>query len=70
MFSAPIMADPIPATAKQWTLSSTDGSEGFDALKFGEVQVTAPGDSEVLVKSELLLMQVFFFPLAHELASD
>ncbi len=44
------MAVQIPATTKQWTLSSLDGSEGFDALKFTEVPVNPPGDSEVLVK--------------------
>lgn len=44
------MSAQIPTTSKQWTLSSIDGSEGFDALKFSEVPVTLPGDSEVLVK--------------------
>ncbi|KAM3512494.1 hypothetical protein MY11210_003837 [Beauveria gryllotalpidicola] len=42
----------IPATTKQWTLSSIDGSEGLAALKLNEVAVTPPGDSQVLVKLE------------------
>ncbi|OAA74599.1 Alcohol dehydrogenase superfamily, zinc-type [Akanthomyces lecanii RCEF 1005] len=46
------MAAQIPATTKQWSLSSLDGSEGFDALKFTEVPVDPPGDSQVLVKME------------------
>lgn len=46
------MAAQIPTTTKQWTISSTDGSEGFDALKLSEVPVYPPGDSQVLVKME------------------
>ncbi|TQV94541.1 hypothetical protein V2A60_005579 [Cordyceps javanica] len=46
------MASQIPTTTKQWTISSTDGSEGFNALQLSEVDVTPPGDSQVLVKME------------------
>ncbi|KAJ6780493.1 hypothetical protein PWT90_02969 [Aphanocladium album] len=46
------MAPEIPATTRQWTVSSSDGSEGFDALKFNEVQLASTGDNEVLVKME------------------
>ncbi|OAA39503.1 Alcohol dehydrogenase superfamily, zinc-type [Beauveria brongniartii RCEF 3172] len=46
------MTAQIPATTKQWTVSSIDGSEGFGALKLNEVAVTPPGDSQVLVKLE------------------
>lgn len=46
------MAAQIPATTKQWSVSSRDGSEGFNALKLTEVPVKPPGDSEVLVKCE------------------
>ncbi|KAM3475159.1 hypothetical protein MY5147_003903 [Beauveria neobassiana] len=46
------MTAQIPATTKQWTVSSIDGSEGLGALKLNEVAVTPPGDSQVLVKLE------------------
>ncbi|KAM3555869.1 hypothetical protein MY1884_005353 [Beauveria asiatica] len=46
------MTAQIPATTKQWTVSSIDGSQGFGALKLNEVAVTPPGDSQVLVKLE------------------
>ncbi|OAA74096.1 Alcohol dehydrogenase superfamily, zinc-type [Cordyceps fumosorosea ARSEF 2679] len=46
------MTTQIPATTKQWTVSPTDGSKGFDVLKLSEVPVTPPGDSQVLVKIE------------------
>ncbi|KAM3526153.1 hypothetical protein MY4038_006962 [Beauveria bassiana] len=46
------MTAQIPATTKQWTVSSIDGSEGLGALKLSQVAVTPPGDSQVLVKLE------------------
>ncbi|KAF4119245.1 hypothetical protein GMORB2_5470 [Geosmithia morbida] len=39
------MAQDIPKTMKQWTVS---GSDGFDSLKFSHVPVPTPGDGEVL----------------------
>lgn len=49
------MTAQIPATTKQWTVSSIDGSEGLGALKLNEVAVTPPGDSQVLVKCMFLI---------------
>lgn len=59
------MAAQIPTTTKQWTISSSDGSEGFKALNLSEVPVNPPGDSEVLVKSEFLTPTSFNFPELH-----
>ncbi|GAB0135309.1 hypothetical protein EsDP_00003652 [Epichloe bromicola] len=44
------MTQDIPKTTKQWNVSSHDGSEGFDALKFSEQEIPELGHSEVLVK--------------------
>lgn len=44
------MTHEIPKTTKQWNVSSHDGSEGFDALKFSEQEIPELGHSEVLVK--------------------
>ncbi|KZZ95836.1 alcohol dehydrogenase [Moelleriella libera RCEF 2490] len=44
------MAQDTPKTTKQWNVSSHDGSQGFDALKYTEQDVPELGHSEVLVK--------------------
>ncbi|GJN69239.1 hypothetical protein PCL_02322 [Purpureocillium lilacinum] len=44
------MAQNVPKTTKQWTVTSQDGKDGFNALKFSEEQLSELGDSQVLVK--------------------
>ncbi|KAK2598088.1 hypothetical protein QQS21_005799 [Conoideocrella luteorostrata] len=44
------MAQHIPKTTKQWNVSSYDGKDGFNALKYSEQEVPELGHSEVLVK--------------------
>ncbi|PHH90530.1 hypothetical protein CDD83_3372 [Cordyceps sp. RAO-2017] len=44
------MAQSIPQTVKQWTVTAQDGKDGFNALKLLEKPVPALGDSQVLVK--------------------
>ena len=44
------MAQNVPKTTKQWTVTSQDGKDGFNALKLSEEQLSELGDSQVLVK--------------------
>lgn len=37
-----------PSSMKQWTITGTE--KGFDGLEYGDVQVPAVGENEVLVK--------------------
>ena len=41
------MAQNVPKTTKQWTVT---GTSGFDALKFSEAPIPELGDAQVLVK--------------------
>lgn len=44
------MTQNMPKTTKQWIVTSQDGKDGFNALKFSEEQLHELGDSQVLVK--------------------
>ncbi|KND86982.1 Zinc-type alcohol dehydrogenase-like protein [Tolypocladium ophioglossoides CBS 100239] len=44
------MAQLIPKTSKQWTVTAQDGEDGFNALQFSEEPVPVLGDGQVLVK--------------------
>ena len=48
------MAQNVPKTTKQWTVTSQDGKDGFNALKLPEEQLSELGDSQVLVKRKAI----------------